>query len=229
MIRLMTQGHKHNHMPQSSYFDNLERNEQEFNELLVRFSNEDQTLLAEAYSYAKQMHEGQERDGGTPYIIHPLRAAISLIAEVKIDDAEIVIATLLHDVVEDTPATLEEIEKKYGARVRSLVKDLTRERPENETEEQKRISKPLKFKWFIEEAPVESALIKAADLLDNLRSWWSIPVGHKSEQKFPRWFGETYEWNLPLAEKASPAMVELFHKELQSFGADDRFKEYINN
>lgn len=210
-----------------STFDNLETHEQEFTGLLARFSTEEQRVLQKVYAYAKEMHTGQERDGGTPYIIHPLRAANCLIKEVGITDADIVIATLLHDVVEDTPATLEVIEEKYGSRVRGLVKDLTRERPENETEEQKKQSKPLKFKWFIEEAPTEAALIKCADLLDNMRSWWHIPVGHKVESKFPRWFGETIEWNLPLAQKASQKMVELFHNELDAFAQDARFKAFV--
>ena len=75
----------------------------------------------EVLKYASQKHAGQFRIFGEPYIIHPLN--VFLTASKFTDDQDVLQAALLHDVVEDTDATAEEIEQKFGSKTASLVKN----------------------------------------------------------------------------------------------------------
>ncbi len=77
-------------------------------------------MLEEAIIYATVLHQGKVRKfNGIPYILHPMEVA--QILSTMTDDAEIITAGILHDVVEDTDGTLEEIEKRFGKRVALLV------------------------------------------------------------------------------------------------------------
>ena len=81
-------------------------------------------LLEEAVVYATIMHQGRVRKfGGRPYILHPMEVA--QILSTMTDDMEVIAAGILHDVVEDTDGTLDEIEKRFGERVASLVASRT--------------------------------------------------------------------------------------------------------
>lgn len=201
--------------------------EQEFQKLLARFSGDERDVLEQAYAFAKEHHAGQSRDEGTDYIIHPLRSALTLVNEFGVQDADMIVSMLLHDIVEDTDVTCEDVQRRFGETVEKYVCDLTRERAAEETEEEKLISKPIKFTWFMKVAPRESKVLKCADLLDNLRSWWFIPEGHPSEQKFERWFREAKTYSLPLAEEADPAILTLFQQEFTRFQQEPRFAHYI--
>ena len=78
------------------------------------------SLLARAIAFAARAHDGQVRKGsGTPYIVHPMEAAA--ICATMTADEEVLAAAVLHDVVEDTPATVEEIEREFGPRVAGIV------------------------------------------------------------------------------------------------------------
>ena len=81
-------------------------------------------LVAEAYAYADECHQGQTRKSGEPYIAHPLETAVFL-ADLRLD-SDTIIAALLHDVVEDCGVTLEEVEARYGPEVTSLVDGVTK-------------------------------------------------------------------------------------------------------
>src|SRR4051794_31505628 len=76
-------------------------------------------LVKKAYSFAEQAHKGQQRSSGEPYMIHPAAVAQSL-ADLKLDIPSIVTG-LLHDTVEDTHATLEQIDKEFGKDISELV------------------------------------------------------------------------------------------------------------
>ncbi len=80
--------------------------------------------IQNAIAFATQAHQGQVRKSGEPYIVHPL--LVSCIVTYFGGDEEMVCAALLHDVVEDTPYTLEEVKRDYGADVASLVDGLTK-------------------------------------------------------------------------------------------------------
>ena len=77
-------------------------------------------LVSEAIIFAVKVHDGMRRKkSGVPYILHPLEAAT--IVGTMTDDQEIIAGAVLHDVVEDTDTTIDEIEEKFGKRIRELV------------------------------------------------------------------------------------------------------------
>ena len=84
----------------------------------------DWAKITEAYLYAKEAHEGQKRHSGEPYIVHPLAVA-EILTEVEADDKTI-IAGLIHDVVEDTDHTIEEVEELFGHDVAVLTAGVTK-------------------------------------------------------------------------------------------------------
>ena len=102
-------------------------NELEFSDLLEKikdYSEEDIKQVTKAYLYAKNLHDGQMRQSGEPYIIHPLNVCYTL--AVMHADCNTLCAALLHDVLEDTPATYEEIEQEFNTDVAKLVDGVTK-------------------------------------------------------------------------------------------------------
>ena len=193
----------------------LNKNYQRFLRNLKKFPKADQSIIKKAYQLARKSHSGQKRDEGPPYIIHPIRMANILIEELKIKDPLIIAAALLHDVVEDTAATLKNIKETFGSRVYRLVRDVTRWRPKNETEAQKKKSKKKYFSKVMEEDE-ESRLVKVVDLLDNLRSWPFIPNDSPSQEKFRRWSQEARLYYLPLAKKTNNYIYQGMKKIVKS-------------
>ena len=86
-------------------------------------------IITRAFNFAKHAHKGVRRNSGEPYIMHPIAVARIVSEEIGLGSTSIC-AALLHDVVEDTEVTIEEIEEKFGTRVRALV--------ESETEDKRR-------------------------------------------------------------------------------------------
>src|SRR5690606_11909394 len=84
----------------------------------------DEALLNRAYVYAMKAHGDQRRASGDPYFSHPLQVA-AILTEFRLDDATIV-AALLHDVIEDTEATRDEVDELFGPRIGRLVEGLTK-------------------------------------------------------------------------------------------------------
>ncbi|MDP3964510.1 MAG: HD domain-containing protein [bacterium] len=167
--------------------------------------------IQSAWDLAADAHSGQRRDEGAEYIVHPVRVARILIDDFHVHDPNLIIAALLHDVVEDTRVTIDDIRKKYNAVVVRLVDMLTRRRPDNESEEEKQVNKIIKFQKLMN-ADYDVRLVKCADILDNVRSWPRIPTDHPSQHKFPRWFQEAQEWYIPLARSVGPRAVVLMEK-----------------
>ena len=85
----------------------------------------DMELIDQAVCYAKEQHEGQKRKDGSPYIIHPLAVA-EIVAEMGLD-TDAILGALLHDCIEDTPSTHDEIAKRFGPVVAELVEESYRE------------------------------------------------------------------------------------------------------
>src|SRR5437899_8745388 len=84
----------------------------------------DLDLVKKAYVYSAKVHQGQIRKSGEPYLIHPLEVA-GLLADLKLDEASIVTG-LLHDTIEDTLATKEEIQEIFGKEIAELVDGVTK-------------------------------------------------------------------------------------------------------
>ncbi|CQR48285.1 GTP pyrophosphokinase [Paraliobacillus sp. PM-2] len=117
-----------------------------------------------AITYATKKHEGQIRKvDGVPYIVHPYRVAMLLKEEGYNDD--IVIAGLLHDVVEDTDGTIGEISNLFGNQIAKLVSFATEPDRNNTWEERKKHTI-----HHLKEAPLEARLVVCADKIDNIRS-----------------------------------------------------------
>jgi guanosine-3',5'-bis(diphosphate) 3'-pyrophosphohydrolase len=84
----------------------------------------DQKLIKKAYTFAEQAHQGQKRDSGEDYITHPLNTAL-ILSEMKLDDPTIV-AGLLHDVIDDTKKTADDIEKEFSQEISFLVQGVSK-------------------------------------------------------------------------------------------------------
>ncbi len=128
----------------------------------------DLAVIEKAYLLAEQRHRGQKRRTGDPYIIHPLNVA-SLLVELGLD-TESVAAALLHDVVEDTPTELSEIEKGFGSSIALLVDGVTKlgKIPFSSTEELQ--AENLRKMLLAMSRDIRVMLIKLCDRVHNMRT-----------------------------------------------------------
>ena len=117
-------------------------------------------VCVNALDFAARAHEGQRRKSGEPYIIHPIEVACVL-AELKLD-SETIIAALLHDVVEDTDRTLDDIRAEFGDAVASIVSGVTDESA-SDADNQRALLLAMGTEWRV-------ALVKLADRLHNMRT-----------------------------------------------------------
>ncbi|MEM7650529.1 MAG: bifunctional (p)ppGpp synthetase/guanosine-3',5'-bis(diphosphate) 3'-pyrophosphohydrolase [Pseudomonadota bacterium] len=152
-------------------------------------------LVEDAIEYAKKMHEGQTRSSGEPYYTHPVEVA-SILADMKMDLGSIITA-ILHDTLEDTEATYEELEKKFGKEVADLVDGVSKlTRIESKTVEGKQAENFRKLLLAMSE-DIRVLLVKLADRLHNMRTIDGI----KKPDKQRRIALETLEIYVPLAER----------------------------
>jgi guanosine-3',5'-bis(diphosphate) 3'-pyrophosphohydrolase len=138
-----------------------------------------------ALAFAQERHNTQTRDGGQPYVIHPIRIANILLYEWATENPELIAAAMLHDVVEDTQTTIKEIKDRFGNDIGKLVDGMTMWKG-SETYETyiKRVSR----------GPEPLRVLKCADTLDNLRSWYDA-----AGMEFPRWWRQANDLVLPMA------------------------------
>ncbi|NNF77367.1 MAG: bifunctional (p)ppGpp synthetase/guanosine-3',5'-bis(diphosphate) 3'-pyrophosphohydrolase, partial [Rhizobiales bacterium] len=152
----------------------------------------DEALLNRAYVYAMKAHGSQKRASGDPYFSHPLAVAAILI-ELKLDDATIA-AALLHDTIEDTEATKQEIDELFGPEIAGLVDGLTKlKQLDLVTKEAAQAENLRKFLLAISD-DIRVLLVKLADRLHNMRT-----LGHMRKDKRERIAQETMDIYAPLA------------------------------
>ena len=155
----------------------------------------DISVVEGAIEYAKKMHEGQMRSSGEPYYTHPVEVA-GILADMKMDMGSIVTA-ILHDTLEDTDATIEELENKFGKEVAELVDGVSKlTRIESKTIEGKQAENFRKLLLAMSE-DIRVLLVKLADRLHNMRTIDGI----KKPEKQRRIALETLEIYAPLAER----------------------------
>ena len=154
----------------------------------------DKELIARAFAFAERAHEGQTRRSGQDFIHHPFAAA-KICAELRLDD-ETIAAALLHDVVEDTRADLEEVRAEFGDDIAQLVEGVTKlTRISFQSREQAEAENYRKMIVAMAQ-DVRVILIKLADRLHNMRT-----IEYQSKQKQAQKARETLEVYAPLAHR----------------------------
>ncbi|MEI6641294.1 MAG: bifunctional (p)ppGpp synthetase/guanosine-3',5'-bis(diphosphate) 3'-pyrophosphohydrolase [Novosphingobium sp.] len=155
----------------------------------------DEAMLNRAYVYTVQKHGSQKRASGDPYFSHPVEVA-GLMTELKLDQ-ETIITALLHDTVEDTLATVEEVERLFGPEVARLVDGVTKLSKIETMSDKERAAENLRKFLLAMSEDLRVLLVKLADRLHNMRTLHYI----KSEEKRRRIARETMEIYAPLAER----------------------------
>lgn len=164
-----------------------------FQAMEQRVTPEEMGRIKTAYALADEAHKSQKRKTGEPYIIHPIAVAYIVGKELMLG-ANPVIAAFLHDVVEDTPYTIEDIEERFGEDVAFLVRVVTKRKKEHYE-----MSKQLdNFKQMLDSVhyDIRAILIKLSDRLHNMRTLESM-----RPDKQMKIAGETDYFYAPLANR----------------------------
>ncbi len=154
----------------------------------------DMGLLQRAYVFTAKVHEGQERLSGEPYLIHPLEVA-GILAGMRVDDVSVV-AGLLHDTLEDTLTTKEELTRVFGEQVAFLVDGLTKIAKIEFTSARERQAENFRKMLLAMSKDIRILLIKLADRLHNMRT-----LGYLKEDARHRIAQETLDIYVPLANR----------------------------
>ena len=165
--------------------------------------SDDLTMIEKAYQVAKEQHKDQKRKSGEPYIIHPLCVAI-ILADLQMDK-ETIAAGLLHDVVEDTGMTLDEITKEFNPDVALLVDGVTKLTQLNLNTDKVEMQAENLRKMFVSMAKdIRVIIIKLADRLHNLRTLeYQTPAKQKEKAR------ESLEIYSPLAERLGISKIKI--------------------
>ncbi len=165
------------------------------------YADEGRDLLLKAYDYAKQAHINQKRASGEPYFIHPCAVA-EILVDLGLDKATIA-AALLHDVIEDTPVTAEDIRRDFGEEVLSLVGGVTKldkivfkSQEEEEAENFRKI-------FLAMAKDIRVIIIKLADRLHNMRS-----LNFLSKERQQKMARETLDIYAPIAGRLGISQVK---------------------
>lgn len=173
------------------------------------------SILDKAIKFATDAHSGMVRKGGiSPYILHPLEAGA--IAGTMTDDLEVIAAAVLHDVVEDTPITIEQIISEFGERIGKLVASESEDKMEH-------LPKDLSWKTrkqatisHLEHASKEEQILVLADKLSNIRSFYRdySKNGESFWQRFNMKDKSQHEWYYKqIAEKLTLVKDSFAYKE----------------
>jgi GTP diphosphokinase / guanosine-3',5'-bis(diphosphate) 3'-diphosphatase len=158
-------------------------------------------LITRAYEFSKVAHQGQKRRSGEDYIVHCVDVA-EILADLHLDTVTIVSA-LIHDVVEDTPATIDDVRETFGAEVATVVDGLTKiSRVEFRTNTEQQVENYRKLLLSMAQ-DARVILIKLADRLNNMRT-----LEHLREEKQRRIARETREIYAPLAHRLGVATIK---------------------
>ena len=157
-------------------------------------SNGEEDLICRAFNFAYQLHEGQYRKSGEPYIAHPVAVA-SLLRDLG-GDCVTIAAGFLHDIVEDTDVTPEEIEERFGIEVRLLVEGVTKLSKFNFSSTKERQAENFRRMFLAMAKDIRVIIVKLADRLHNMRT-----LQHLKPEKQKRIALETREIFAPLANR----------------------------
>jgi GTP diphosphokinase / guanosine-3',5'-bis(diphosphate) 3'-diphosphatase len=169
----------------------------------MKLSAEHRELIKKAFTYAAEAHEGQTRISGEPYIVHPLEV-MSILSELNVD-ATTLIGALLHDVVEDTGVTVDDVAHEFGPVVGILVEGMTKLSTlsfDNRSNEERQAEYFRKMLLSMAQ-DLRVILIKLADRLHNMRTIDFLPP--KTRQRISK---ETLEIYAPLSHRFGVGMIK---------------------
>jgi GTP diphosphokinase / guanosine-3',5'-bis(diphosphate) 3'-diphosphatase len=167
----------------------------------------DEAMINRAYVFSMKAHGSQTRASGDPYYSHPIEVA-GILTDLRLDD-ETIVTAILHDTIEDTVATPEEVEKLFGPNVARLVDGVTKLSKIEAQSESQRAAENLRKFLLAMSGDIRVLLVKLADRLHNMRTLHFI----KNEEKRRRIARETMDIYAPLAERIG--MYE-FMQEMQT-------------
>ncbi len=184
-----------------------------FDTMAQRVTKDEVNKIKEAYEYAKAAHHEQRRKSGEPYIVHPLEVAL-IVAQDMMLGAKPVIAALLHDVVEDTEHTLEQIQELFGKEVAFLVAAVTK--PQNSYEMTRQLDN---FKQMLVtfQFDIRALLLKIADRLHNMKT-----LKHLAKRKQLKIACETDMFYAPFANRLGLYNIKV---ELENLSLQFRSKQ----
>ena len=156
--------------------------------------NADTGLIERSFAFAAERHAGQRRRSGDPYVVHPVGVA-RIISELRLDVPS-VCAGLLHDCVEDTSATAEDIGRLFGSEIQFLVEGVTKLGQIPWTTREERQAENFRKMLLAMARDIRVILIKLADRVDNMRT-----LAHMPREKQERIARETMEIYAPLANR----------------------------
>jgi guanosine-3',5'-bis(diphosphate) 3'-pyrophosphohydrolase len=168
--------------------------------------NSELARLLDAISFAAERHRNQRRKDreASPYINHPIALATVLANDGRVADVEVLQAAVLHDTIEDTETTFDELVVRFGARVAGIVAEVT---------DDKNLPRDVRKRLQIEDAPnktPQAALVKLADKICNLRDIASAPpAGWSLERR-----REYFEWARRVVDglpKVNDKLLDLFN------------------
>jgi len=205
------------------------------NKLKKYMFKKDIDFVKKAYKFANKYHEGMKRVSGEPYIQHPLNTAY-ILAELKLD-AQTIAAAFLHDVIEDTSATLELIKKEFGEVTAMLVDGVTKLTELRTENREERNYENIRKMFLASVKDVRIILIKLADKLHNMRT-----LSYLSEDKQKRIAQDCLEIYAPLAFRLGLANIkweledtsfkyinpEMFYKLKEKFRKRKEREEEVN-
>lgn len=184
----------------------------------------DADAILSAVDYAKKMHDGQTRMSGEPYYTHPLEVA-GILADMRMDPATIITA-ILHDTLEDTPATYDDLAKRFSPEVADLVNGVSKlTKIESQTAQGKQAENFRKLVLAMSE-DIRVLLVKLADRLHNVRT-----LHHFSDRpdKRRRIAQETLEIYAPLAERIGIHKIKEELEDLSFAQLNPEARESISN
>lgn len=148
--------------------------------------------VAKAVEFAIRYHGDQRRPTGAPYLEHLLEALEVLVRGAGVTDPDVLCAAVLHDVVEDTPCTVDDVRLAFGDRVADMVRWVTKPEPADGAD--RKAAKESYLKSLME-APDDAVLVKLADRASNVQTLRNLGLARQRE-----YYAQTVRYIIPLAE-----------------------------